>query len=65
MGLDDVVSAEALSDVQFSIAARLGRHNRGGAWSALLTMTWSTMGDGPRPEVLRMQTGRDLSVEPR
>ena len=27
MGLDVAVSAEALSDVQFSIAARLGRHH--------------------------------------
>ena len=32
MGLDVALSAEALSDVQYSIAARLGRHPSGGAY---------------------------------
>ena len=43
MGLVDVVSAEALSDIQFSIVARPDHA------IPLRTMTQSAMVDGPRP----------------
>lgn len=51
MGLDVAVSAEALSDVQFSIVAGPDRaiHFMGGAGIPLRTMTRSATGDGPRP----------------
>ena len=50
MGLDVAVSAEALSDVQFSIAARLGRHHPVVVepGPALHVTTQSATGDGPK-----------------
>ena len=51
MGLDVAVSAEALSDVQFSIVAGPDRaiHFTGGAGIPLRTSIRSATGDGPRP----------------
>ena len=56
MGLGVVVSAEALSDVQFSIAARLGRHHPVVVepGPALHVTTRSATAMGPDPRVLRM-----------
>jgi hypothetical protein len=64
---------KALSDVQFSMAARPGRHPGGGAWIALRATTRSAKGDGPKtPEhigysptgtsLLSSRWGYDVSI---
>ena len=65
MGLDVAVSAEALSDVQFRIAARLGWRHPGSLDLPCAQRSGVHRAMGPDPGVLRMWTGGDLSTEPR